>query len=119
MSTSTYRFCGSLTEAGELRLTKFGQAVELSDELASLIVLGGGSILPSADFAKAAFTEQELSLYSNTASHSEGNRAFQAKKKIVMTACHELRTRLEAGEPLKPTPQIDMPAITPAPAPAV
>lgn len=103
---STYRYCGTLTEVGELRLTKFGQVAEFSDAQAREVILGGGAIVPSADFDKIAFTEQELSLYSNSGSHGEANRAFQAKKKSALMACHDLRTRLEAGETISATPPI-------------
>jgi hypothetical protein len=113
---STYRFCGSFTEVGDLRLEKFGQAAEFSDALASDAILGGGCIIPSADFDKIAFTEQELSLYSNPSSHGDANQAFQNKKKRAVMVCHDLRVRLQAGEPLKPVSSVSSVSVPAAPA---
>jgi hypothetical protein len=99
---SMYRFCGAFTEVGEVQLKKFGQSIAFSDEMAADVILGGGCIVPAADFDMIAFTEQELSLYSDPLSHEQANAAFHAKKKRAQLVCHEIRERLRAGEPLKP-----------------
>ena len=119
---SMYRFFGTLTEVGELRLIKFGQMAEFTDKEASNVILGGGCIVPADHPAAKEFTDQELSLYSNPNSHGDANRAFQDKKKRVQAVWFELRAKLEAGEPLK---AVSTPASAPspkeptAPAPAV
>jgi hypothetical protein len=98
---STYRNCG-ITDAGDLKLNKFGQKVDLDDKLARLIILGGGSLLPSADFDKISFTDQELKT-----TPGDGNRVFQEKRKRAWLACHELRTRLEDGGAIFPAREVE------------
>jgi hypothetical protein len=110
---SMYRFCGVNTEVGDLVLKKFGQRVDLSDDAASEVILGGGCIVPAADFEKISFTEQEISIYADAFSHVEANAAFLAKKKRALLICHEIRTRLQRGEPFKTVP--DLPAVPIAP----
>lgn len=91
-----YRFVGANTEVGSVKLSKFGQPVELTDELARDVLAGGGSILPSDQFDEIGFTEQELSLYSDNFSHGQANAAFQDKKKRALLLSHDARTKLSA-----------------------
>jgi len=94
---SSYRFLGTLTNIGEQKLTKFGQPVELTDEMARDVIgtldSGGGAILPEHDFRQIGFTEQELSLYSDPHSHHQANAAFHEKKARALKAVHELRVK--------------------------
>jgi hypothetical protein len=107
---STYRFLGLSTEIGEIKLTKFGQAIELPDELARQVIgsheSGGAAILPNTEFEELGFTEQELSLYASPISHGQANESFHGKKKKGLLAVHEFRSRASAGDSLElPKPQ--------------
>ena len=62
---NVYHFVGSYCEidGGRIKLERFGQRVELPEDVAGIVIRGGGAILPEAEFARPGFTEQELSLY--------------------------------------------------------
>jgi hypothetical protein len=102
---STYFYAGTFTEIGGVAeglaaLHKFGQSIELSDELAVDVILGGGTIVPKASWDSIGFTEQEISLYSNVYTHATAPAAFLTKKRKAVLACHALRLSLQSGKTL-------------------
>jgi hypothetical protein len=95
----TFRFVGNASDIGEgIRLTNFGQAVELSDELAREAALGGCALVPDAEFQAIGFTDKELVAYASAGSHERAPADFLEKKKSALIAAHELRVRIEGGE---------------------
>jgi hypothetical protein len=117
-----YRYAGSLTDVGDVKLNKFGQLVEFPEELAQTVILGGGQILPTDDAVWKDFTEQELSIYANPLTHAQANASFLAKKKKTQIACSDRRAqllakierqRLEADLKAQPFPAPERPALDP------
>jgi hypothetical protein len=95
----TYYFVGSNSDIGDLiRLTRFGQAVELSDEQAREAVLGGCALVPEAEWDEIGFDRPELERFASVASHERAPAAFIEKKKAALLAVHNLRARYEEGQ---------------------
>ncbi|MGE5568544.1 MAG: hypothetical protein ACM3S5_05845 [Rhodospirillales bacterium] len=97
---SVYHFVGSYTEigGGRIKLERFGQRVELPDDLADNIVKGGGAILPEAEFNQLGFTEQELSLYAYPGQWEGAPEAFTSKQKAAHVAFAAYKERVEAAQ---------------------
>lgn len=76
-----YFFVGSYCEidGGRIKLERFGQRIELPDEVAETVVKGGGAILPEAKFQEIGFTEQELSLYAYPGQRAGAPEVFNQK----------------------------------------
>ena len=79
---STYNFVGSYCEidGGRIKLEKFGQRIDLPEDLAAVVIKGGGAILPEAEFESLGFTEQEISLYAYPGQQASAPEAFLAKR---------------------------------------
>ncbi|MFN3323418.1 MAG: hypothetical protein ACK5AZ_07980 [Bryobacteraceae bacterium] len=79
---NTYRFVGSYCEIdnGRIKLERFGQRIELPENVAETIIRGGGAILPEAEFNAIGFTEQELELYAYPGQQATAPGAFQRKR---------------------------------------
>src|ERR1035441_2436286 len=98
---SAYRFVGSYCEIGGVRLERFGQAVDLSDEVAETAVKGGAAIIPECDFQKLGFTEQEVSLYAYPGQREGAPEVVMSKIKASWVAFHA-HHRLVNGEIVAP-----------------
>ena len=97
----TYRFLGSASDIGEsIRLSRFGQSVELPDELARVAVLGGCALLPESEFLSVGFTTRELESFGSVASHERAPAEFLDKKRRALVAAHEWREQLASGAPV-------------------
>ena len=95
----TYRFVGSNSDIGDsIRLIRFGQSVELSDEQARNAVLGGCALVPDEAFTEIGFTNAELTSFASVGSHERAPADFLDRKKRALLAAHELRERLEGGD---------------------
>jgi len=92
-----YRFVGSYCEidGGRIKLERFGQQIELPDEVAEIVVKGGGAIIPEADFEKLGFTEQELSLYAFPGQQVGAPDAFTVKHHAAHVAFHDHKQAVE------------------------
>lgn len=92
---STYRFVGSYCEidGGRIKLERFGQRIELPDEVAETVIRGGGAILPEADFESLGFTEQEISLYAYPGQQIGAPEAFTRKQQEAHRAFCELHAQ--------------------------
>lgn len=79
---STYHFVGSYCEIdnGRIKLERFGQRIELPENVAETVIRGGGAILPEADFNAIGFTEQEISLYAYPGQQATAPEVFQRKR---------------------------------------
>jgi hypothetical protein len=77
-----YRFVGTHAEIGETKLTKFGETIELTPEQRK----DAGPRCPlvhEALFAKAGFTEQELSIYAHPGQRVDAPEPFVKKAKVA------------------------------------
>jgi hypothetical protein len=95
----TYYFVGSYCEidGGRIKLERFGQRIDLPEDLATTVILGGGAILPEADFESLGFTEQEISLYAYPGQQATAPEAFLKKRSQAHVAFCGLRESLGAG----------------------
>lgn len=103
-----YHFVGSYCEidGGRVKLERFGQRIELTDDIAKTVIMGGGAILPEAEFKRLGFTDAELKDYQFPGPQENAPEGFRAKKKAALVAYAELAKRLGAGGSL------DVPAET-------
>ena len=92
-----YRYVGgSVCEVhGHMKLDQFGQAVELSDELAKTIAIGGGVIVPEARFAALNITADELAAYKFPGQRASAPKDFQEKVLEAWSEYHEFQRDLE------------------------
>lgn len=103
----TYVFIGTYSEAlvGGVRLTEFGQRIELTEDLGATTVEPGGLIcIPAADFDALGFTPSELAKWKKTATHGRAPAEFLAKKRAALMKLHERRevTAIAAQPPESP-----------------
>jgi hypothetical protein len=94
-----YFFVGSYCEidGGRVKLERFGQRIELPDELAATVVRGGGAVLPEAKFDEIGFTEQELKQYAYPGQRLGAPEAFNAKVVEAHRAFCEYREQVKNG----------------------
>lgn len=100
-----YRFVGGSqcdVHGPAIKLDKFGQSIELTDELAHTIALGGGVILPGPKFDALGFTTDELKKYALPGQRVSAPAEFIGKIRSAWSAYHEWKTELEA-----PVPQVE------------
>lgn len=93
----TFVFLGAYSEVlgANLKLTRFGQRVDLPAEIADDTRRDGGLIcIPAEAFDALGFTQAELDAYPTPASHA--NAEFQDKKRRALDILHELRSAKEA-----------------------
>lgn len=97
---SVYCFVGSYCEidGGRIKLERFGQKIDLPEEIAATVISGGGAILPEADFEGLAFTEQEMSLYAYPGPQASAPEAFQRKRAAAHAAFCELQRAAKGDE---------------------
>jgi hypothetical protein len=86
------------TREGVFDLTKFGQTVNLPDEVADQAVLDGVSLLTPEEFSACGFTPDELSRWALPETHRDDviDPAFFAKKKQAWLAVHAKREHLKS-----------------------
>lgn len=108
----TYVFLGSLSEVhapgtAGIKLTRFGQRVELTEELAEQTKQHGGlPCIPAEQFDALGFTPAELKKYALAASHDryeigpdgkllifKAPEEFLEKKRNALTILHEIREK--------------------------
>lgn len=93
-----YVFVGSLPShmMGVVSFRQFGQAVELEDQQARDLVLGGSAIAPADDFAAIGFTEKELAKFGAFGAHANAPQEFVQKQKLALQASEQFRASVEA-----------------------
>jgi hypothetical protein len=77
-----YRFVGTSMEIGPRRLSKFGEEITLTPEQRK-DAGPNAPLVHDALFSKAAFTEQELSIYANPGQRIDAPEAFMSKVRVV------------------------------------
>jgi hypothetical protein len=80
------RFAGSVAEVGGKRFDRFGQVVELPEDLIRDAMLGGVALVTPEDFEIAGFTPEELKNFSVPSTHERAPAEFVEKKKLVVAA---------------------------------
>jgi hypothetical protein len=98
----TYIFLGSHTAiSGEdysHTLTKFGEAVELTEEQAAGHVIHGARLLPAEEFAKCEFTPEELEMNSDLLAHDDtADEEFLEKRAAAFERCDTFRAEAIAA----------------------
>jgi hypothetical protein len=73
-----------------------GQQLDLSEDLAKSVILGGGHILPKEDFDALGFTKDEVAKYSNARLQMNAPDSFKTKHAAAQKAVWEHRARLAA-----------------------
>jgi hypothetical protein len=97
-----YFFVGSESDLDGKKLSRLGQKITLTDEVAKIAVLGCVALLPAETFEEIGFTEQELSLYPTRGMQATGNADLKAKLTAAFAAAnayrHELETPVSEGK---------------------
>lgn len=96
----TFRFIGSEATIEGHKVTKFGEAIELSDGSGVAAIRGNSPIVPDSEFQACGFTAEELSEYAYPGPRGECSAEFGRKWFAARLALHEIRERLKAGGPL-------------------
>jgi len=94
---SSYRFVGSYQHIFDtpFELKRFGQLIEMPDDLARKSVSDGAQLIPPADFDAIGFTAEELKRGVDTPE-------LAAKKRQAWAALQAFRQSLSAPEVLEP-----------------
>jgi hypothetical protein len=98
--TTTFVFLGGVSEVlgAGIKLTRFGERVELPPDLAAETKLHGGlPCIPAAAFDALGFSDDDLKRYGPTAAHGNAPEAFLAKKIKALEALHAIRERPSSG----------------------
>ena len=91
---TTFVFLGAYSEVlgAGIKLTRFGQRVELPPDVAEETKVAGGlPCIPAEQFDTAGFTAAELQKYGPAASHENAPPEFLAKKAQALEILHKLR----------------------------
>ena len=91
---TTFVFLGAYSEVlgAGIKLTRFGQRVELPPDLADETKVAGGlPCIPAEQFDAIGFTAEELQKYWPAASHENAPPEFLAKKTQALQILHKLR----------------------------
>lgn len=89
---------GGASEIGDREYENIGQYAELSEEQFASVVLGGAAFLPTSEFDKVGFTDEELELNGPFGTRSTEDSVFQEKLSAAQAAYTDIRKRLQAGE---------------------
>lgn len=108
----SYRFVGTQADIGGVRLSRFGQKIDLP--AADAKHERGPAVIPAERFDEIGFTEEELAKYALSGPRSEAPKSFQDKLRAALEARHEYvhETRKVTPEPLPPSPALK---VKPAP----
>ncbi len=90
-----YFYVGSESDLDGKKLSRLGQKITLTDDVAKIAVLGGVALLPAEQFEALGFTEQELSLYPTRGMQATGNTDLKAKLTAAFDAANAYRKTLE------------------------
>jgi Na+/H+ antiporter NhaA len=94
-----YIFVGLECEIhGVGRLSRFGQRITLSDEMAAHVAAGGGAIIPADTFEAIGFTADELAAYAIPAARNSAPDETKAKFKAAAVAFCDFKASAEANK---------------------
>jgi len=94
-----YRFVGTFAEfpLTGIRLTEYGQQIELTDEQARSAALSRCAIVPEEEFHSAGHTEDELKKFNLTALHPGAPAEFLAKREKAWELSRTFREGVAAA----------------------
>lgn len=90
-----FRFVGAESTISNIRLNEFGQALDLSPEIAHEAVLGRIPLVTEEAWAAIPFTEDELSRFSQFIAQKDATESFNAKKILSHRASVAMREQYE------------------------
>lgn len=89
-----YRYVGGaeaeIWDSG-FKFTKFGQLVEMPDDMAAIAKAGKISIIPAEEFDKLGFTPEDLKKFTRFESHRSAPIDFIEKRNQAWQVVHSLR----------------------------
>jgi hypothetical protein len=111
-----FRFVGIESAIGNVRVSAFGQLLDLTPEAAHDCVLGRVPVVPEADFT--GITEDEINQFSTPDAHRDASPAFNAKKIALHKKAAAYRAAYETAAATGDTfmKRAGLQASTPAPA---
>ena len=77
---------------------RFGQKVQLAEDVAITAIAGGAALLPEEKFVAVGFTDEELKDYAYPGQREGAPEAFAAKLLAARIAVHDCRLALEGLE---------------------
>jgi hypothetical protein len=119
---SSYRFVGTRAEihntppGGKEQgyiLTRFGQLVELPDDLAKHAIAEGVALIKPSDFDEIGFTPDELKKFANPDTHVRATDSFKAKKRQSWDVLHGVVKPKPKPEPVEALETPAKPEINP------
>src|ERR1039458_4589895 len=104
---SRFRFFGTASSLPDgTALTKYGQVVEMSDELANALIAADppALLLREILWEDAGITDAELAEFPSVKDHGRASEEFRAKTSVVRSQHHEDRKALRLALGLDPAP---------------
>lgn len=96
-STMRFYFVGSESHIGEVRVTAFGQALDLDPQTAHDCVMGRVGLVTEDEFKAADLSEEELMVYSEVISHKDAPKEFLDKKRKLHMAAVAFYKKYQDG----------------------
>ena len=93
----TLVYLGSYADIGNFNLRRFGQVIDLTDDVAALALAGGVALLPKDVFDSVGFTPQELADYAYPARQANAPLSFWEKKNAAVALAVPLIAKAKAG----------------------
>ncbi len=90
-----FRFTGSESICGNVRISTYGQLLDLDAATAHDCLLGHVGLLPDEDFQKLGFSDDELNQYADYDSHRQADPEFLEKKAASHRQASQLRVQYE------------------------
>lgn len=63
--TGVYRFVGTESNVGAIKMRRFGQRFQMAEDMAKSAILGGAALIPEEDFKAIGFTDEDMKVWSD------------------------------------------------------
>lgn len=95
-----FRYLGNAVSyiGGDIVLQRFGQPIELDEQLAFDAMAGGCALIPDEQFQEIGFSNQELELYAEPGSDWAAPESFKQKRKEAVIAYQTRPNRPEDSQ---------------------
>lgn len=113
-----YRFVGTESHIGQVKLERFGQAFNIDEKLAEQALRAGVALMPDEEFQAIGFTPSQLKIWADPfmplfeipddPAEAKDKEDFMRKRDAALAKCHEIRQGLlerlaaEAAAPVSP-----------------
>lgn len=95
---TTYVFCGSQSVIGNVvEMKRFGQRVDLDDQIAQEAIAGGCPLLVAEEFDAIGFSDEELKKYGDVHARASAPSEFVEKARLAWVRISEIRSDIERG----------------------